>query len=152
MSILLYSAVARGGAGGDPSEPYLDESDIPADSFGVSESSSHDYDTNVTAERHYACSPSHSQEALESSNQQLDNDQVVIDNQSIFAAERILEKRKRKGKMQYKVKWLGYPEDQSTWEPEENILDKSLIEHIEYGQGRNQRKLIQPTACLNYNF
>ena len=34
------------------------------------------------------------------------------DNQSIFAAERILKKRRRKGKMQYKVKWLGYPEDQ----------------------------------------
>ena len=94
----------------DPSEPYLDESDIPADSFEVSESSSHDNDTNVTAEKHDACSPSHSQEALESSNQQLDDDQVVIDNQSIFAAERILKKRKRKGKMQYKVKWLGYPE------------------------------------------
>ncbi|XP_044163758.1 uncharacterized protein LOC122948058 [Acropora millepora] len=124
----------------DPSEPYLDESDIPADSFEVSESSSHDNDTNVTAEKHDACSPSHSQEALESSNQQLDDDQVVIDNQSIFAAERILKKRKRKGKMQYRVKWLGYPEDQSTWEPEENILDKRLIEHFEHGQKRNQRK------------
>ena len=124
----------------DPSEPYLDESDIPADSFEVSESSSRDNDTNVTAEKHDACSPSHSQEAPESSNQQLDNVQVVIDNQSIFAAEKILKKRKRKGKMQYKVKWLGYPEDQSTWEPEENILDKRLIEHFEHGQKRNQRK------------
>ena len=124
----------------DPSEPYLDESDIPADSFEVSESSSRDIDTNVTAEKHDTCSPSHLQEALESSNQQLDDDQVVIDNQSIFAAERILTKRKRKGKMQYKVKWLGYPENQSTWELEENILDKSLMEHFEHGQKRNQRK------------
>ena len=84
----------------------------------------------------------HPQEALESPNQQLDDDQVVIDNQSIFAAERVLKKRKRKGKMQYKVKWLGYPEDQSTWEPEENILDKSLIGHFEHGQKRNQRKSV----------
>ena len=38
----------------DPSEPYLEESDIP-----VSESSSHDNDTNVTAAKHDACSPSH---------------------------------------------------------------------------------------------
>ena len=52
----------------DPSEPYLDESDIPADSFEVSESSSHDNDTNVTAEKHDACSSSHLQEALESPN------------------------------------------------------------------------------------
>ena len=74
----------------DPREPYPYESDIPADFFGVSESSSHDNDTNVTAEKHDASSPSHSQQALESSNQQLDNNQIVIDNQSIFAAERIL--------------------------------------------------------------
>ena len=106
----------------DPSEPYLDESDIPADSFEVSESSSHDNDTNVTAEKHDACSPSYPQEALDSSNQQLDDDQVVIDNQSIFAAERILKKRKRKGKLDW------------------NILDKRLIEHFEHGQKRNQRK------------
>ena len=124
----------------DPSEPYLDESDIPADSFEVSESSSHDHDTNVTAENHETCPPLHSQRAPDSSNQQVDDDQVVIDNQSIFAAERILKKRKRRGKMQYKVKWLGYPEDQSTWEPEENILDKRLIEQFEHGQKRNQRK------------
>ena len=63
----------------DPSEPYLDESDIPADSFEVSESSSHDNNTNFIAEKHDACSPSHSQEALERSNQQLDDEQVVID-------------------------------------------------------------------------
>ena len=123
----------------DPSEPYLDESDIPADSFEVSESSSNDNVTNVTAEKHDACSPSNPQEALDSPNQQVDDVQVVIDNQSIFAAERILKKRNKKGKLQYKVKWLGYPEDQSTWEPEENILDKSLIEHFEHGQKRNQR-------------
>ena len=121
----------------DPSEPYLHEADIPADSFEVSESSSRDNDTNVTAEKHDACSPSHLQEALDNPNQQLDDDQVVIDNQSIFPAERILMKRKRKGKLQYKVKWLGYPEDQSTWEPEENILDKRLIEHFEHDQKRN---------------
>ena len=48
----------------DPSEPYLDESDIPGDSFEVSESSSHDNDTNVTAEKHDVCSPLHLQEAL----------------------------------------------------------------------------------------
>jgi len=57
----------------------------------------------------------------------LENDLVVIANQSIFAAERTLKKRKRKGKMQYKVKWLGYPEDQSTLKPEENILDRRFI-------------------------
>ena len=54
-----------------------------------------------------------------------------MDNQTIFGAERILKLRKRKGKNRYLVKWLGYPTSQSTWEPEENILDKRLIEHFE---------------------
>ena len=44
----------------DQSEPYLNESDIPADYFEISESSSYDNDTNVTAKKHDACSPSHS--------------------------------------------------------------------------------------------
>ena len=83
----------------DPSEPYLDELDTPADSFEFSESSSHDNDTNFTAENDTR-SPLHSQEAPDSSNKQGDYDQIVIDNQSIFAAERILKKRKRKGKLQ----------------------------------------------------
>ena len=98
------------------------------------------YYTNVTAEKHDACSPLHSQEALDGSNEQVDDDQVVIDNQSIFDAGRILKKHKRKAKMQYRVKWFGYPKDQSTWEPEENILDKRLIKHFEHGQKRNQQK------------
>ena len=127
----------------DPSEPYLDGSDILAESFEVSESSSRDNDTNVSAEKHDACSPSHSQEeALDSPNQQLDDAQVFIDNQSIYAAEKIVKKRKRKGKMQYKVKWLFYPEDQSTWEPEENILGKGLIEHFENGKSEISENLV----------
>ena len=36
------------------------------------------------------------------------------------------------------VKWLGHPEDQSTWESEENILDRRFIEHFEHGQKQNQ--------------
>ena len=42
--------------------------------------------------------------------------------------------------MQYKVKCLCYPEDQSTWEPEENILDKCLFEKFEHGLRRDRQK------------
>ncbi len=58
-------------------------------------------------------------------------EEVVVDNQTIFSAEKILELRKRSGKGEYLVEWLGYPKNQSTWEPEENILDKRLIENLE---------------------
>ena len=32
-----------------------------------------------------------------------------------------------KGKTEYLVQWHNFPRDQSTWEPEQNILDKRLI-------------------------
>ena len=44
----------------DPSELYLDESDICTGSFKVSESSSCDNDTNVSAEKHDVCSSTRS--------------------------------------------------------------------------------------------
>ena len=59
------------------------------------------------------------------------HEQVAVDNQSIFSSEKILKCRKKKGKVQYLVKWANYPETQSTWEPEENILDKRLIENFQ---------------------
>ena len=111
----------------DPSEPYLDESDIPADSFESSESHNHNSDTSVTVEDNTRARIN-SQGQLDAPDQRKDENQFVIDNQTIFAAEKILKRRKRKGRVQYKVKWLNYPISQSTWEPEENTLDRRLIE------------------------
>ena len=39
----------------------------------------------------------------------------------MFTVEKILEKRKIKGVWKYKVKWEGYSEAESTWEPIENL-------------------------------
>ena len=73
----------------DPSKPCLNESDIPADSLEVSESITHDNDTNVVAEND-THSQLHSLEDPDNLNQQVDDNQVTnaIDNQSIFAAEK----------------------------------------------------------------
>ena len=104
----------------DPSEPYLDETDLPNDSFEKElpvTSSEKDDRSSCTKQ---AISPSQSLPQ-----------QVTIDNQTVFRAEKILKSRKRKGKRQYLVKWFGYPNNQSTWEPEENILDKRLIKNFE---------------------
>ncbi len=54
--------------------------------------------------------------------------EIKVDNESIFAAEQILKQRVMNGKKQYLVKWVGYPIKEATWEPEENILDKRLID------------------------
>ena len=124
----------------DPSEPYLDESDIPADSFEASESHNHNSDTSVTVENNTR-TQINSQGQPDAPDQRKDDNQFVIDNQTIFAAEKILKRRKRKDRVQYKVKWLNYPISQSTWEPEENILDSRLIQSFKRRdeRGANRR-------------
>ena len=83
----------------DLGESYLDESSILADFLEVSESISHDNDTNVTAEN-----DTHSllqlQEDPNISSQQVDHNQVTvaIDNQSIFAAKKKIGKKRVKEK------------------------------------------------------
>ncbi|CAB1312979.1 unnamed protein product [Coregonus sp. 'balchen'] len=45
----------------------------------------------------------------------------------VFDAECILNKRPRKGKFEYLVKWRGWSSKHNSWEPEENILDPRLM-------------------------
>ena len=50
-----------------------------------------------------------------------------------YNIEEILDRRMIKGKLEYKIKWEGYPLDQSTWEPLENLeTAKELV--AEYDQ------------------
>ncbi|XP_016150267.1 chromobox protein homolog 6-like [Sinocyclocheilus grahami] len=49
----------------------------------------------------------------------------------VFAAEAIMKRRVRKGRMEYLVKWKGWAIKYSTWEPEENILDERLVAAFE---------------------
>lgn len=45
-----------------------------------------------------------------------------------FAAEKIVKKRKRNGKAEYLVKWVGYGDEDNTWEPEENVANCGAFE------------------------
>uniref|UniRef100_A0A0E9RM63 Chromo domain-containing protein n=1 Tax=Anguilla anguilla TaxID=7936 RepID=A0A0E9RM63_ANGAN len=49
----------------------------------------------------------------------------------VFAAESIIKRRIRRGRMEYLVKWKGWSQKYSTWEPEENILDARLFAAFE---------------------
>lgn len=48
-------------------------------------------------------------------------------NSKIYEAEEIVGKRINHRRTEYLVKWKGYGAKDNTWEPAENILDKSLI-------------------------
>lgn len=60
----------------------------------------------------------------------------------VFAAESILKRRVRKGRIEYLVKWKGWAMKHSTWEPEENILDDRLI--LGFEQKERDRELHGP--------
>ncbi|XP_056136213.1 chromobox protein homolog 6a [Lampris incognitus] len=60
----------------------------------------------------------------------------------IFAAEAILKRRVRKGRIEYLVKWKGWALKHSTWEPEENILDDRLI--LGFEQKEREREMHGP--------
>lgn len=60
----------------------------------------------------------------------------------VFAAEAILKRRVRKGRLEYLVKWKGWAMKHSTWEPEENILDDRLI--LGFEQKERERELHGP--------
>ena len=49
-----------------------------------------------------------------------------------YNIEKILDRRKINGKFEYKIKWEGYPMNQSTWEPMENLMTaKELVDEYD---------------------
>ena len=46
----------------------------------------------------------------------------------IYTVEKLLKQRTKSGQQQFLVKWRGFPMSQNSWEPVTNILDKRLID------------------------
>jgi hypothetical protein len=55
----------------------------------------------------------------------------LIDREEEYQVEHIMGHRKmgRGNKLQYLVKWLGYPDSDNTWEPVDQIHTPDLIKH-----------------------
>ncbi|XP_072029457.1 uncharacterized protein [Amphiura filiformis] len=56
----------------------------------------------------------------------------------IFVVERIVDRRMRKGHPEYLVKWRDWTNKFNTWEPEENILDRELLDVFMLRQQKKQ--------------
>ncbi|TRY56371.1 hypothetical protein DNTS_034968 [Danionella cerebrum] len=60
----------------------------------------------------------------------------------VFAAESIIKRRIRRGRIEYLVKWKGWSPKYSTWEPEENILDSRLF--VAFEEREREREMFGP--------
>ena len=57
----------------------------------------------------------------------------------VYQVEKIVGKRWKGGRVQYKVKWEGYPYSQCTWEPLEHL--QTVFELIERISADNVKKV-----------
>lgn len=60
--------------------------------------------------------------------------------EQVFDAECILNKRTRKGKLEYLVKWRGWSSKHNSWEPQENLLDPRLL--AAFNKREQERELL----------
>ena len=55
------------------------------------------------------------------------NKKFIEEGEQVYDIEKILDKRTRKGGVEYYIKWKGYNEKDNTWEPVENLFCADLI-------------------------
>ena len=66
-----------------------------------------------------------------------------------YYIERMLKHHTKHGRREFLIKWMDFPSNQNTWEPEENIPNKQLIK--EYFDQKNKNKRVVAHIDINHN-
>lgn len=63
----------------------------------------------------------------------------VTVSESYYAVEKVLGRRVEDGVIQYRVKWLGYPASENTWEPRDHFNEAGHREIVRFNMSRKQK-------------
>jgi hypothetical protein len=63
-------------------------------------------------------------------------DAIDVDGRSEYFVEKIVDERTYRRKKQYMVKWVGYPDEEDSWEPLWNVEDTAALDAVEAAKER----------------